>query len=569
MCKRIVFIASLILSGLIYSQENYPKDYFVSPLKIPLVLSGTFGELRNNHFHAGFDIKTQKVEGLSVIASADGYVSRINVSLWGYGNAIYITHPNGFTTVYGHLKKFSPKIEEYVKKNQYKKESFTIRLYPKKSDLIVTKGEEIALSGNSGSSGGPHLHYEIRDVKSNILNPMLFGITVPDHKNPTIVSAFTYTKNDSSQVNQSNKSVQLVLKRQYNGDLLANTIYAYGKIGIGLNVHDRLDGALNHNGIYDLKMEVNGKKLFQVTFDKFSFNESRLINSHIDYKKYIKIKQRVQKCFIDHETNNLSLYKNIVNNGFFTIKDSLDYKVTITAKDFKGNKTKLIIPIKGKKDNITITQSINKTPYFFKVDQLNKIVDSVVQIRFPKNIFYEDFYFDYSYNDGIAKLHDNSIPVHNYFRLAFDISKYTEKEIKQMYIAKINKYGKMNYVNTKRKDNTLYTSSKSLGEFTLQVDTKYPSAKAYFKENQWLTKNNTLSVRIHDKGSGIKSFRGEIDGEWILLNFNPKKGILTYDFKDKYFDGNLHTLKIIITDNVDNSTTFTTTFNKKFKLENH
>jgi hypothetical protein len=127
----------------------------------------------------------------------------------------------------------------------------------------------------------------------------------------------------------------------------------------------------------------------------------------------------------------------------------------------------------------------------------------------------------------------------------------------------------MNYVNTKRKDNTLYTSSKSLGEFTLQVDTKYPSAKAYFKENQWLTKNNTLSVRIHDKGSGIKSFRGEIDGEWILLNFNPKKGILTYDFNDKYFDGNLHTLKIIITDNVDNSTTFTTTFNKKFKLENH
>jgi murein DD-endopeptidase MepM/ murein hydrolase activator NlpD len=566
MCKRFFLIAFLILSGLINSQEKYPEDYFINPLKIPLVLSGTFGELRSNHFHAGLDIKTQKVEGLNVFASADGYVSRINVSLWGYGKAIYITHPNGYTTVYGHLKKFSPKIEEYVKKRQYQKKSFTIRLYPKLSDLKITKGEVIALSGNSGSSGGPHLHYEIRDIKSNIINPMLFGIKIPDHKYPTVLSAFTYTKNDTSQVNQSNKSVQLILKRQSNGDIIANTIYAYGNIGIGINVHDRLDGALNHNGIYDLKMEVNGKKIFQFTLDKFSFSESRFVNSYIDYEKYINLKQRVQKCFIDSELNNLSLYKTVINDGYFTVKDSLDYRVTITAKDFEGNKTKLIIPVKGKKDSIAITKTVNKTPYFFKANQLNTIHDSVVQIRFPKNIFYEDFYFDYTYKDGVAKLHNNTVPVQNNFRLAFDISKYSEDEIKQMYIAKINKYGKPYYVKTKRKNNTLYTSSKSLGEYTLQTDKKYPSAKAYFKENQWLTKDNSLKVRIHDKGSGIKSYKGEIDGEWILMEFNPKKGILTYDFKDKIFEGTLHKLKIIITDNVNNSTTFTTNFNKKFKL---
>ncbi len=566
MCKRIIFVFFLSLTGILFSQEKYPDDYFINPLKIPLILSGTFGELRSNHFHAGLDIKTQKQEGLSVVSSAEGYVSRINVSLWGYGNALYITHPNGYTTVYGHLKKFSPKIEAYVKKHQYEKESFTIRLYPKMKELEVSKGEEIALSGNSGSSGGPHLHYEIRDVQSNILNPMLFGIKIPDHKYPVIQSAFTYSKNDTTQVNQSNKNVELVLNRQPNGDILANTIYAYGEIGIGINAYDRLDGALNHNGIYDLSLDVNGKKIFQFTLDKFSFSESRFINSYIDYQKFIKLKQRVQKCFIDNEYNNLSLYKKSDNKGYFTVKDSLDYKVTITAKDFEGNKTKLIIPVKGKKDTIAITGSSYATPYYFKANQLNKIVDSMVQIRFPKNIFYHDFYFDYTYINGVAKLHNNTVPVHNYFRLAFDISKYKEEEIKQMYIAKKNKYGKLYYVNTKRKENTLYTSSKSLGEFTLQSDKRFPSAKAYFKENQWLTKHNNLTIRIYDKGSGIKSYRAEIDGEWILMKYNPKKGMLTYDFNDKYFEGNLHNLKLVIKDNVNNSTTFTIAFNKKFKL---
>lgn len=568
MHKKVVLLAFLNCFGILFSQTKYPTDYFINPLEIPLILSGTFGELRSNHFHAGLDIKTQQREGIKVVASADGYVSRINVSLWGYGNALYITHPNGYTTVYGHLKKFSPKIEEFVKKHQYQKESFTIRLYPKASELKINKGEVIALSGNSGSSGGPHLHYEIRDAKANIINPMLFGIEIPDHKSPFIISAFAYSKNKSSQVNQSNKKVQLVLKRQYDGDLIANKIYAHGTIGIGINAYDRLDGALNHNGIYGLEMEVNGKKLFQFTADKFSFSESRYINSFIDYERYKTHKQRIQKCFVEHLANNLSLYKILVNKGFFTIKDSLDYNVVITASDFEGNKTKLTIPIRGKKDTIAITKKIHKTPYFFKTNQTNKINDSIVKVHFPKNIFYEDFYFDYSYKNGVAKLHNSTVPVHNYFRLSFDISKYTEDEIKQLYIAKKNKYGKLNYVKTRRKENTLYTSSKSLGKFTLASDTWFPSIKPIgFKENQWLTKFKTLKVKIYDKGSGIKSFRGEINGKWILMEYNPKKGILTYNFSDNIIETTTHILKVIVTDNVNNSTTFTITFNKKSKTQ--
>ena len=201
---------------------------------------------------------------------------------------------------------------------QYEKETYSIRLYPKPNELKVTQGQTIALSGNSGSSGGPHLHYEVRDVKSNILNPMLFGITVPDHKNPTIQNAFAYSRNNASQVNQSSKIVQLVFSRNYDGSLIANTIYAHGEIGFGINAYDRLDGALNRNGLYSLEMNVNDEKIFQLTVNKFSFDESRFINSYIDYERLINLKQRVQKCFVAHDMNNLSLYKSLENKGIMT-----------------------------------------------------------------------------------------------------------------------------------------------------------------------------------------------------------------------------------------------------------
>ncbi len=564
MHRKIFTILFLGITNIIFPQDEIAKNYFDNPLEIPLVLSGTFGELRTNHFHAGLDIKTQKVAGHKVFTSAEGYVSRINVSLWGYGNALYITHPNGYTTVYGHLQEFSPQIDAYVRKKQYEKESFSIRLYPKSHELKVKRGDVIALSGNSGSSGGPHLHYEIRDVKSNILNPMLYGIQVPDHKNPTIQNAFAYSKNDSSQVNQSSENVQLVINRQYDGDLLANPINAHGEIGFGINAYDRLDGAINRNGLYALDMFVNGEKVFQFTADKFSFDESRLINSYIDYERLIKLKQRVQKCFVDHEINNLSLYKKLVKNGFITIKDSLEYTVSIIAKDFEGNRTRLIIPINGKKDTIVIPKKVEKTAYFFKANQANTVKDSMITAYFPKNIFYEDFYFDYSRENGIVKLHNSSVPVHKNFRLSFDVSNYSEEDLKTLYIAKKNRYGKLFYVNTKRKDDTFYTLSKGLGEFTLTSDNDRPTVRTWgFKDGQWLTKFNTLKVKIHDKGSGIKSYRAEIDGAWIRMAFNPKNGILTYDFSDKSLEGTLHNLKVVVIDNVNNSTTFTTTFNKK------
>ena len=563
MLKKVVFLIFIFLSGMIYSQKKYPKDFFQNPMDIPLILSGTFGELRSNHFHAGIDIKTQQQEGLNVFASGSGYISRIKISHWGYGKALYVTHPNGYTTVYGHLKKFSPKIEAYVKKRQYEKESFQIQLYPKPSELKVSKGEVIALSGNSGSSGGPHLHFEIRDTKAKPINPMLFGIKIPDHKKPIFKNAVAYAKNDTSQVNQSNNYIDLVIKQQNNGDFLANKIYAYGTIGIGVNATDRLDGAINNNGLYDLQLEVNGEKRYQYTVETFSFSESRYLNNFIDYKRFIKKKQRVQKCFIDPNTK-LSIYRHIIDKGLLFIRDSLEYRIQITASDFKGNQTKLIIPIQGKKDTIIHYKKIKKTPYYFKADQTNKISDSTVIASFPKNIFYNDFYFDYQYKNGVAQFHNPSVSVHNNFTLSFDVSKYNSEDIKHMYIARKNKSGRLYYSSTRYKDHKLYTNTKTLGDYTLVKDYEKPKIFPHnFKENQWLSKKSSLMVRISDKGSGIKSYRGEINGKWILMEYKPKKGTLTYNFSDKKLIGNEHTLKVIVIDNVNNSTTFTSTFNKK------
>ena len=230
MILRLFF---LLFSAVTIAQTDYPKDYFRSPLDIPLYLSGTFGELRGNHFHTGLDFKTQQKEGLNVYAVADGYVSRIKISTWGYGKAIYITHPNGFTTVYGHLQKASPAIEAYIKKAQYAQKSYEVEMMPTESELVVKKGDVIALSGNSGGSGGPHLHFEFRDTKTEkIINPMFFGFDtqIKDSRSPIINNVVVYPVGDSSSVNQSRMPLEVSLSQQKDGSYITGKITAKGKI---------------------------------------------------------------------------------------------------------------------------------------------------------------------------------------------------------------------------------------------------------------------------------------------------------------------------------------------------
>ena len=563
MGRVFLFLALFFKLCFVAGQTTYPEDYFIKPLKIPLILSGTFGELRSNHFHSGLDIKTQKRVGLNVHSSAKGYVSRIKISHWGYGKVLYITHPNGYTTVYAHLKKFAPKIEAYVKKRQYEKESFTIHLFPEANELPVEKDEVIAFSGNTGGSGGPHLHYEIRDGNAKPINPMLFGIDIPDTKAPEIRAAVAYSFGDSSQVNQSNKLKELRIIRKKDGTLSTNQITAYGTIGFGVNVIDKQNGALNNNGIYSLEMTVNGKKVYEHKVDTYAFSETRYLNTHIDFERFYRKRQRIQKCFVE-PANKLSTYRNLVNKGYLEIKDGLSYTVKITAKDVKGNKRTLMIPIKGKKDTLLIRKKVKKTSHFFKTNVFNKITQSNVTVAFPKHSFYNDLYFDFAYKDSIVSLHNQSVPLHKNFTLTFDVSKYPKKIRKQLFIGRKNKKGRLYYNNTRHKENRIYTLSKTLGNYTVALDTIKPKITPInFKNNQLLTKYRYLKFKVSDDLSGIKFYRGEIDGKWILLEYNAKKRLLTYDFNDATLEGTKHTLKVTAIDNVNNTNVYIATFYRK------
>ncbi len=562
---RLVFLL-FCFSLLGFSQSKHPVDYFEKPLDIPLILSGTFGELRSNHFHAGLDIKTQKRTGLNVYAAAEGYVSRIKVSHWGYGKALYITHPNGYTTVYAHLKKFAPKIEAYVKKHQYEKENYEIHVFPKPSELSVDRKEIVAYSGNSGSSGGPHLHYEIRDGNAKPINPMHFGVEIPDAKNPEIRAAVAYTFGDSSHVEGRQVQRDLSFTRQSDGTLLARRVSALGTIGFGVNAVDKQNAALNNNGIYSLEMKVNGKTHYKHTVNTFSFSESRYINTLIDYQRYYKRRQRIQKCFVE-EANKLSIYGPLTNRGYLQIKEGEDYRVEINAKDFKGNTTQLIIPVRGRKQQIDFVEKSSSSPYYFKKDVFNKISNDSVSVAFPKRSFYRDLYFDFKHEDDVVKLHNAGVPLHKNFTLTFDVSKYSKEAQEKMFIARITTKGRPYYSSTRRKENKLYTLNRTLGSYALFTDNQEPTIRPInFKDEQWLTNYKYLKLRIADKLSGIKSYRAEINGEWVLMEFDAKRGLLTYDFNDKELSGEKHTLKVIVVDNVNNTNTYIATFYRHSEL---
>ena len=282
-------IFTLLYSIAFFAQNPYPNDYFRSPMDIPVYPSGTFGELRNNHFHAGLDFRTEQRTGLPIYAVGAGYVSRIRVSSYGYGTALYIDHPNGYTTLYGHLLRCSPKIEAYVKAKQYELKSFDIEVFPKPGELIVEKGELVALSGNSGGSAGPHLHFEYRDTKTEmIINPLFFGLDkeMKDTKLPNIHGLMIYALNDEATVNESKKPILLDLKLQKDGTYVAEKIFAKGKIGFGISATDSSTGSSGHNGIFKVQSFINGSPVFGYEFDSFAFNESRYINNFIDYSRY-------------------------------------------------------------------------------------------------------------------------------------------------------------------------------------------------------------------------------------------------------------------------------------------
>lgn len=551
----------LLFINCIYAQEQYPKD-FISPLKIDLDLSGNFGELRSNHFHSGIDIKTQKKEGLEVVAVADGYVSRIKISTYGYGKAIYITHPNGYTTVYGHLQKASGAIEDYIKKHQYEKRSFEIELFPTAKELPVKQGDVIALSGNSGGSGGPHLHFEFRETPSEkIVNPLYFGFTkyIKDSHEPEVFGLMVYPM-DSTVVNKSERPIKVSFNKQADGSYLASKVIANGPIGFAVNAADKCTNPYNRNGVYKINTYLNGVKYYSYEFDKFSFDESRYINNFIDYSSYQMQKQRFQKLFFNSDYP-LSVLKANKNKGIINTQAGANYTYRIELFDFDGNKTILYIPIEYGVSDVVFKKEINTSPYFLKSKIENNYTKNNVSVYVPENAFYDDFQLNFDVRDEVLFLHDDATPVHKNITITFsNIEGLSEEQMSKTFIGYVDD-AKVSYNKTYRKGNQFSTKTRRLGVYKLAQDSIPPRIyNVNFIEGKNLLNQKTLTVSISDNLSGIDSYNAYLNGEWILMEYDYKTKKLVHQLSDNKFKEGRNDFKLIVTDDLQNSTTFESYF---------
>lgn len=560
---RNLIFCSLLFTQFLYSQQPYPTDYFQSPLEVPIVLSGSFGELRSNHFHSGLDIKTEQREGLKVLATASGYVSRIKIQHYGYGKVIYVTHPNGYTTVYGHLQRFGKTIQDYVKKQQYEKQSYEIELFPKPGELTINQGEQIAFSGNTGGSGGPHLHYEIRNAEAEPINPLLFGYEVKDTKPPKILGVYTYAIGNNSIVNNTNNRIELRLTKKDDNTFIADKIYAEGTIGLGVETYDQFDMAYNKNGAYKICTTVEGELNFEYNFNSFSFSESRYINTLIDYPAYTNTRKRIQKCYIE-PYNKLSIYNKKDNNGLITIEPGNTYDISLEVSDLAGNVSVIQIPVEGKKQELLKPKTVFKSDDYLISNRDNIFTIGNATLYFPEDSFYYNFFIDLQQKGDTIMVHKDDVPIRKNYTLSINGDSIDKKEIDKYFIANVSDKGYISYQHTYRKGNVLSTRTRSLGNFIVVKDSVAPEVRpSNFKDGQWLSNFDTLKLIISDDLSGINSYRAKINNQWILMEYEYKDRSLTYDLSDIAFKDATHLLEVIVTDNVGNSTTYNAVFHKK------
>ncbi|MEJ6698730.1 MAG: M23 family metallopeptidase [Flavobacteriaceae bacterium] len=526
--KKLI-ILFLFISTNINSQTNFPKDYFSNPLEIELILNGNFGESRPSHFHSGIDIKTQFKEGLNVFSSAEGYVSRISIKHGGFGKALYINHPNGYTTVYAHLKKFNKKIEDYIKKIQYNKKSYQIEHYLKKDVIKILKNENIGSSGNTGSSFGPHLHYETRLTKNQkAINPQLFGIDIKDSRRPIINSVFLY-KLDS--LNEISDPIKLKIKKINDSIYQSEKVTTNGTIGFGINGFDRQDLANNKNGIYKYSTVYDNKKNIEFNFNSFFFEESIKIKTLIDYKYYTQNKSRIIKLFKDHG-NNLSIYSNN-KSGYINVENDISlYQISVT--DLKGNKSTIKIPIiKGdltnsplKNVNSTVLNTAinNKLDYNFEFEN--------TEIKIAKNTFLKNVKLNIDASIDSIKIINPEIAVFKNIKISF----LNKEKRKGNYLALKDNNGNESFATAKlNSKNYFYHKTKSLGTYFIKNDSLLPVIELKnFKNNDWITNKNSIKIKILDKETGIKNYNVKINGKWMLFEYEYKRNELFYKF-DSYF----------------------------------
>jgi hypothetical protein len=566
-----VILIGLVMFQSIFSQKPVTTEKFSSPLDIPLYLSGNFGELRPDHFHSGLDFKTQGVTGKSVYAVAEGYVSRIKIQTNGYGNSIYITHPGGITSVYGHLERYNDSIAKYVKHYQYQKKSQTIDIYPDKDLFRVQTGDIIAFSGNTGGSAGPHLHFELRGTGSqHPLNPLLYGFDVKDNLPPQLYNLYIYPLSETQAgCYPQPKAISL---NKGNGTFHLNsqdTITLKGSIGFGLETSDFLNDISNQCGIYSIELFVNDVAVFVYRIDEFSFAESPYINALADYRAMMEKNKKIYLLY-RKPNNRLSLYPLLVNDGIINFNPGETSKVGVRVTDAYSNTSELSFFVKAIIPSAMIPEADSATSKLFVCGNANYYENAQMRLSIPANSLYDDCVFNYarvgagfqSFYPFTHYVGDSFTPLFKPAVLSFLGDMIPPSIRSKTVVAMLDDKNNVSCLYSTWNGDRVSASTYKLGKFTLVVDTIAPTILPLnIKQGTEMKSQSSIRFKITDELSGISDYQGLIDKEWALFEYDPKNEVIVYTFdSEKLISGIGHELKLIVKDAVGNQKTYETSF---------
>jgi hypothetical protein len=552
-----------VLAQDIIQSKHYPQNYFRYPLDLPPVTAGSFGELRGAHFHSGLDFKTNQRTGYPVHAAFDGYVSRLRVQFGGFGNAIYITHPNGYTTVYGHIEKFSDAMAKVVHDQQYQQQSFEVDVKLQPTQIPVCKDEVIALSGNAGASEGPHVHFEIRDTQTEeTINAQLFGLTIPDKVPPSITAMGIYHLNGNPFSEKTPRQFLAVTGSNGNYHLLKpGVINLSGEIGFGLSATDMTSVSYNHNGIYSVELKLDGNTVYTFAVERFAFDQTHALNAYIDYPEYVKTHRMMQKCFI-LPGSKISLYPQSINRGVINFNDDAMHRVDYVVKDVAGNTSTLTINVKSSRA-ITSPVPDKIAGTLFHYDKKNDFGNDKVKVSILPGNLYDDVDFTYSTlpkRPGtfsvVHRIHNRYTPIHEGYDLWIKpdstIGLLTDKAV---IVSATGICEGGNY-----QDGWIKAQARTFGDFYIKLDTVPPAiVPLNIKNGISLAKARGIFFRIGDNLSGIKSYAGKIDGKWVLMEWDFKTKVLSYTFTNDMAAGK-HIIELAVSDNKNNNAHYTATF---------
>lgn len=526
---------------LLPAQEK-PENPFISPFDFPLLLSGNFGELRANHFHGGVDFKTQGVVGKPIRCIADGYISRVTVTPGGYGQAVYITHDNGYTSVYGHLHRFMDEVEKVVEAYQYEHETFSVDLEFGADKFPLKQGEVFALAGNEGYSFGPHLHMEIRRTDTGeYIDPLQFYTDkVKDSTPPRATYIMLYPQAGKGVVNGSSrkKLFSLVGGRP--------SITAWGKIAAGIKAFDYMDGTSNNYGVRSVKLYVDSVEVFRSTVDGFLPNENRMINAWTDYEEYATRNSWFMRSQI-LPGNTWRMLQADEEGGVVTINEERAYAFCYVLEDLYGNRRTYSFTVQGKEQPV---EAMRRGKHYLKWNQGNIVRQPGMALVIPKGMLYEDVdlhckviadSLDISYD---YQLHDKPVPLHGGCSLVIGVRNYPVPDMSKYYVARKYKGRKVS-AGGYFEDGFMHTTVRELGTYSVAIDTVAPKIVP-LNRPQWKTGN--IRFKIRDSETGIKDYKVYIDGKFALFKFSSKDARLTGVHPSRIKRGVEHTMEVVVTD---------------------